>query len=155
FAPTEPVPGGRNPAIEESNEIRGHHTEPKTMRSRSRRRLVWCAALTVIAAALGAWVRARSADLAPDIRYETVPVGRGDVTAKVTASGTLSALVNVQVGSQVSGRVQEILVDYNSSVKAGQVIAKLDPLLFQASVDQSRAMYATAQSNLETAVTQE
>jgi HlyD family secretion protein len=52
----------------------------------------------------------------------------------------------VQVGSQVSGRLQQILVDYNSPVKKGQPIARLDPLLFEAAVQQSRANYLTAQS---------
>jgi HlyD family secretion protein len=59
------------------------------------------------------------------------------------------------VGSQVSGRVQAIYVDYNSPVSAGEVIAKLDPLLFQAAVDQSSANYLTAQSALKTAQAQE
>ncbi|HUK33264.1 MAG TPA: efflux RND transporter periplasmic adaptor subunit, partial [Vicinamibacterales bacterium] len=75
---------------------------------------------------------------------------RGPVVYTVTASGTLSALVTVQVGAQVSGRVQEILVDYNSPVKADQVIAKLDPLLLQAAVDQAHANFLTAQSTLKT-----
>ena len=53
----------------------------------------------------------------PLMHYETVMADRGAVVAKVTASGTLSAIVSVQVGSQVSGRVQEILADFNSPVK--------------------------------------
>ena len=59
--------------------------------------------------------------------FETTPADRGTVAAKVTATGNLSALLTVQVGSQVSGRVQELFVDYNSPVKKGQTIAKLDP----------------------------
>ena len=58
-------------------------------------------------------------------KFETAELTRGAITAKVTASGTLSALVTVQVGSQVSGRIKKLYVDYNSEVKKGQVIAKL------------------------------
>src|SRR4051794_8327919 len=72
-------------------------------------------------------------------KFETVKVERGRVVARVTATGTLSALVTVQVGAQVSGRVQTLNADFNSTVKKGQVIAKIDPQLFQAAVEQARA----------------
>jgi len=111
--------------------------------------------IVAVAAALALRHRQTPARSIPDIQYETANADRGQIIAKVTASGTVSALVTVQVGSQVSGRVQEIDVDYNSPVKAGQVIAKLDPLLFQAAVDQSQANYLTAQSALKTAQAQE
>ncbi|HWW86323.1 MAG TPA: efflux RND transporter periplasmic adaptor subunit, partial [Vicinamibacterales bacterium] len=123
------------------------------MASRPARWAKWLLPLVVVVT-VAAWVREQGHETQPDIRYETATVERGSIIAKVTASGTLSALVTVQVGSQVSGRVQEILVDYNSPVKAGQVIAKLDPLLFQAAVDQSRANHLTAESNLKTATAQ-
>ncbi|HEX4346011.1 MAG TPA: efflux RND transporter periplasmic adaptor subunit [Vicinamibacterales bacterium] len=111
----------------------------------------------VIISAVGAvfFFRAKPATTAPELQFETVKADRGPIVAKVTASGTLSALVTVQVGSQVSGRVQAIFVDYNSPVTAGEVIAKLDPLLFQAAVDQSAANYLTAQSALKSAQAQE
>jgi HlyD family secretion protein len=66
----------------------------------------------------------------------------------VTATGTLSALVTVQVGSQVSGRVQQLFVDFNSPVHKGQLIAKIDPQLFQAALEQARANYAAAEGTL-------
>ncbi len=66
----------------------------------------------------------------------------------MTASGLLSAIVTVQVGSQVSGRIASLHADWNSPVKKGQLIAKIDPALFQASVDQARANLAAAQGNL-------
>jgi HlyD family secretion protein len=87
-------------------------------------------------------------DRQPPIRYETTTVGKGRIVAKVTASGTLSALVTVQVGSQVSGRIQHLFVDFNSPVKKGDVIAKIDPGLFEAAVEQARANYVAAQGNL-------
>ena len=61
------------------------------------------------------------------------------IIAKVTATGTLSALVTVQVGTQVSGRIKEIDVDFNSPVKKGQVIAKIEPALFAAALESARA----------------
>jgi HlyD family secretion protein len=82
------------------------------------------------------------------IEYQTTKVDRGNVVARVTATGTLSALVTVQVGSQVSGRLLEIRVDFNSRVKKGEVIAKLDPRLFEAAVEQARANLTAAQSSL-------
>jgi len=81
-------------------------------------------------------------------RFETASVDRGRIVARVTATGTLSALVTVQVGSQVSGRIQELFVDFNSPVKAGQLLARIDPQLFQASVEQARANLAAAEGNL-------
>lgn len=81
-------------------------------------------------------------------KYETVKIDRGSIVAKVTATGTLSALVTVQVGSQVSGRLAWVGVDFNSVVKKGQVIARIDPQLYGAAVEQARANLAAAQGNL-------
>jgi HlyD family secretion protein len=121
---------------------------PRASGSRLVRTAVWVvfAALICTAAALLYW---RSAHALPQIHYETATVDRGIIEAKVTATGSLSALLTVQVGSQVSGRVQQLFVDYNSPVKKGQAIAKLDPLLLEAAVEQARAFYLTARSNLE------
>ena len=84
-------------------------------------------------------------------RFETASVDRGRIVAKVTATGTLSALVTVQVGSQVSGRVQTLNVDFNDSVKKGQVIATVDPRIFEAQIDQARANDLAAHGNLQRA----
>ncbi|HEX7508112.1 MAG TPA: biotin/lipoyl-binding protein, partial [Polyangia bacterium] len=84
----------------------------------------------------------------PPVLWETAAVDRGRIVARVTATGILSALVTVQVGSQVSGRVQQLFVDFNSPVKKGQIIAKIDPQLFQASLEQARANFAAAQGTL-------
>jgi HlyD family secretion protein len=80
--------------------------------------------------------------------YLTAAVDRGDVVAKVSASGSLSALVTVDVGTQVSGRVQSLLADFNSQVKKGELIAKIDPALFQGAVAQARANVVAAEGNL-------
>lgn len=73
---------------------------------------------------------------------------RGDIVSTVTATGTLSPVVQVQVGSQVSGRIQEVLVDYNSPVKKGQVLARLEPELFDSAITQARARLSSAGANL-------
>src|SRR3954462_9129184 len=87
----------------------------------------------------------------PAPAFETTKVDRGRVVAKVTATGTLSALVTVQVGSQVSGRMKDILVDFNSQVKKGQVLARIDPQLLDAALEQGRANYMAAQADLTAA----
>jgi HlyD family secretion protein len=90
----------------------------------------------------------------PTVQWDTAAVDRGRIVARVTATGTLSALVTVQVGSQVSGRIQQLFADFNSPVKKGQLIAKIDPQLFQASLEQARANYAAAQGTLAKAKVQ-
>jgi len=92
------------------------------------------------------WRKHAAAGAAP--RFETVAIDRGPITAKVTATGTLSALVTVQVGTQVSGRIKEILVDFNAPVKKGQVIARIEPALFQAAMESARANYLAAQGSI-------
>ena len=84
----------------------------------------------------------------PPVQWETTAVDRGRIVARVTATGILSALVTVQVGSQVSGSIQKLYADFNSPVKKGQIIAKIDPRLFQASLENARANYAQAKATL-------
>ena len=83
--------------------------------------------------------------------YQTATVARGPITQAVTATGTLNPVQNVQVGSQVSGNIQKLFADFNSIVKAGQVIAQIDPVVFQASVNQAAGDLANAQAALELA----
>lgn len=80
--------------------------------------------------------------------FRTAPVERGSIVSAVSATGTLSAVVTVQVGTQVSGTIQTLYVDYNSPVKKGEAIAQIDPSLLQAQVDQSRGNYLNAEANL-------
>ena len=74
-----------------------------------------------------------------EMSVNTSPVTRGDVVDTVGATGTLQAVTTVQVGSQVSGNISSLGADFNSIVKKGQVIARLDPSLFEAQVQQARA----------------
>jgi HlyD family secretion protein len=80
--------------------------------------------------------------------YEVGKVEKGRIAPRVTATGTLSALVTVQVGAQVSGRIQELSADYNVTVKKGQTIAKIDPQLFEASLENAKANWVSAQGAL-------
>ena len=83
--------------------------------------------------------------------FQTTTVTRGPITQAVTATGTLNPVVNVQVGSQVSGNIQKLFADFNSPVKAGQTVAQIDPALFQATVTQAEGDLASAQAALELA----
>src|SRR6202163_477644 len=83
--------------------------------------------------------------------YQTATVTRGPITQAVTATGTLNPVVNVQVGSQVSGNIQKLFADFNSQVKAGDIVAQIDPVLFQATVTQAEGDLANAQAALELA----
>ncbi|PYK88318.1 MAG: efflux RND transporter periplasmic adaptor subunit [Verrucomicrobia bacterium] len=83
--------------------------------------------------------------------YQTATVTHGPLTQAVTATGTLNPVVNVQVGSQVSGNIAKLFADFNSQVKAGDVVAQIDPALFQATVTQTEGDLASAQAALELA----
>ena len=104
---------------------------------RVRRWLVLLAVLGAIAAAAGFLVQ--RAGRQAEEKYRTENVGRGDIVASVTATGTLSAVTTVLVGSQVSGIISRLHADFNSPVKQGQLLAEIDPTPFQAAVEQHKA----------------
>src|SRR5215467_1036627 len=83
----------------------------------------------------------------PEMQVVTSPITRGDVIDTVGATGTLQAVTTVQVGSQVSGNIAWLGADFNSIVKKNQVIARLDPSLFEAQLDQSKANLLQARAN--------
>ncbi len=88
---------------------------------------------------------------APEFR--TDPVTRGDIEQTVTATGTVNAVTTVQVGTQVSGTIKRLYVDFNSRVKQGQLIAQIDPATFEAQVEQAEANLLASQANLDKANT--
>jgi HlyD family secretion protein len=117
------------------------------------RRAKWWIVLIVGVLALGVGARAmihRSKDLGAQ-RYVTEQVTRGDLRVTVTATGTLSALGAVDVGSEVSGRVQNVYVDYNQPVSKGQVLAEIDPVELKATAAQASAQLAASQAAIKTA----
>jgi HlyD family secretion protein len=122
---------------------------PAATASSRRKRAVKASGVVVLAAAaLVSWkVLGRS----EPPQYTKLPVEQADIVKSISATGKLQAVVTVQVGSQVSGRIADLYADFNSRVKKGQIIAKLDPSLFQAQLDQARGNFAAAQARLQTA----
>ncbi len=107
------------------------------------------AAIAIVLLAVGAYAWRVHTQTA--ISYETVQVERGSIQASVTATGTLNAVVDVLVGSQVSGNIKALYADWNTKVTKGQLVALIDPEIFQAQVDQTRATLAAAHSAVITA----
>jgi HlyD family secretion protein len=81
-------------------------------------------------------------------KYRTVRIERGPLTSAVSATGNLNAVTTVQVGSQVSGQIKELMADFNTPVKKNQIIARIDPEIFQAKVNQAQADVASAQATV-------
>jgi HlyD family secretion protein len=102
--------------------------------------------LALVSVGLGAYYVRRPA-AAPDVR--TAQVTRGDIVDVVSATGTLEAVTTVQVGTQVGGTIQELYADFNSIVKKGQVIARLDPTLLQTNIEQQRANVIRSEADLD------
>jgi HlyD family secretion protein len=114
------------------------------------RRLLTFLVLVVVLVGGGIfYYRWRHAD--PPATPVTAAVTRGDVIAKVDSTGTLAPVTTVQVGSQVSGIIKALHADYNSEVKKGEVVAELDPSLFQTQVEQARATLVKAESDVDRA----
>ena len=111
------------------------------------KRWLWLAGVVLGVAVLAAFVVTRP----KPVQYTTAKVLKGDLSDQVQATGTINAVTTVQVGSQVSGTIAEIGADFNSKVKKGQVIARIDPSLFQGALLQAQADLANAQANVTAA----
>lgn len=107
-------------------------------------------AVIAILAGGGWYWNARRGD-ASESAYRTANVERGDIRVAISATGTLSAISTVTVGSQISGQVTDVLVDYNSEVKKGEVLARIDPSTYEAQIAQGNAQIANAQASLKQA----
>ncbi len=88
------------------------------------------------------------------IGFETAVVKRGPIQASVTATGTLNAVVDVQVGSQVSGNIKALYAVFSTKVAKGQLVALIDPQMFQTQVDQAQAAVTSLHSAVITAEAQ-
>jgi HlyD family secretion protein len=120
------------------------------MANKSSSSLKWMVIAVIAALTVGGiWYFNRDDDGTP--QYVTAQVTRGDITQTVTATGTLNPVVNVQVGSQISGIILALYADFNSSVTSNQVIAKLDPATYQANVHSAEGDLANARAALELA----
>jgi HlyD family secretion protein len=127
---------------------------PSVKRQERRRRWgkwILGALLAALLAAAGWYWRSYSQN---KVTFETVPLERGSIQATVTATGTLNPVVNVQVGSQVSGNIKALYADFNTKVTQGQLVAVIDPEIFQAQVDQASAAASAALSAVTTAQAQ-
>ena len=102
----------------------------------TKRKLLLAAGGALLALGLVAWTTLRASG---DPQYRTAAVQCGDIASTVSATGTPNAVVTVQVGSQVSGNILALYADFNTPVKKGQVVARIDPQIYQARVDQARA----------------
>jgi HlyD family secretion protein len=112
--------------------------------SRAPKIIVQLGLLAVVSVALLAGCK-RSGGAA---QFETAAATRGDISEHVTASGTLSAVVSVDVGSQVSGKISALAVDYNSPVKKGQLVAEIDPTVYEAALRQAQGELASANATV-------
>ena len=110
-------------------------------------------AITLVVLAAGGWLGFRYWTARPGVEteYKTSPVTRGDVTQIVTANGSLNPVQLVEVGSQISGVITEIKVDYNAHVKAGDIVAQIDPATYERAKGQAEAELASAQAAEEMA----
>src|SRR5438034_545221 len=112
----------------------------------SRRAWIVVVMIVLAAGASGAWFYTQSRGSTP--RFRAAKVERGPLTATVSATGTLNAVVTVQVGSQVSGQIKELFADFNSQVKRNQLVARIDPEKFQAAVSQAKAQVDAAKATV-------
>jgi HlyD family secretion protein len=106
--------------------------------------VIGCAIAAVIAGVLFFTLRSGG----NDVGFRTERVTTGDIRATVTATGTVNAVTNVLVGTQVSGTIKRLFVDFNSKVKKGQTIAEIDPTTLEAQADQARANVLVAKANV-------
>ncbi len=121
---------------------------PKGFLVRSNRRKWLVAASVVVVLAIGATFYFRGS---AHPTYVTTAIDRGDIEAAITATGSVNAVKTVQVGSQVSGNILALYADFNTKVKAGQLVARIDPAIFQAHVDQTRAAVDSAKASVVSA----
>ena len=108
--------------------------------------------IVVAAVVAGAWLALRQhASNGASVHYVARPVGYADISATVSETGTVNPVTVVDIGSEVSGTILTLSVDYNSLVRKGQVLTTLDPTTFQAAVDSAQANLSLAEANLESA----
>jgi len=109
------------------------------------RRAIWIISVLAVATAIAGYVFFSGERKLP-IRYRTMPVERGAVISMVTATGTINPVTTVQVGSQVSGMIESLHADFNSKVKMGDIVARIDPFPYRAKRDQAAANLANAKA---------
>ena len=109
----------------------------------------WVFLLLLLAGGYGAWRWYGKRESEAPVAYKTAPVTKGELVQQVTANGQISPVKNVTVGTQVSGIIKEMYVDFNSRVTNGQVIARIDPSTYEQNLEQSQAELANSKAALE------
>jgi HlyD family secretion protein len=112
---------------------------------------IWVLLLLAVGAGLAGWRWYSQREKTSAVEYRTTTVGRGDIVQAVTANGALTPVRNVEVGSQISGTLLDVKVDFNDRVKAGQVLAQIDPATYERALGQADAELANAAAALELA----
>jgi HlyD family secretion protein len=112
------------------------------------RKWLWVVGVIAIIAALGAFGVVRYKNRARNVAYVTTPAVRADVDDTVDATGTINAVTTVQVGAQVSGLISNLYADFNSTVTQGELLAVIDPRVYEGQLLQAQANLANAQANL-------
>jgi len=140
----------KEPSMEETHDDTSHIR--KILRSVGpgkglKKRTIWLASAAAVILLAGAVVLYASTGRS-QVRYKTSEVKKGDLTVTITATGTLQPLEQVEVGTEVSGTIKTVAVDYNDRVKEGQVLAKLDTTKLEAQVLQSEATLNYARAKL-------
>ena len=117
------------------------------MKPKVLRRTLMASSVVAAASLTVAVLYANRGDVTPVVT--AVPVTRGDIARTISATGTLEPRKTVEVGTQVSGSIQSLHADFNSIVRKGQVLARLDPALYQSTIEQARANLIRAEADLE------
>jgi HlyD family secretion protein len=128
---------------------RPNRSSSPSSRSWISRGLIALAVVAVAGAGLWYWKGHKAAGA--DAAFRTAEVERGSIRVAISSTGTLSAISTVTVGSQISGQVTEVLVDFNSEVRKGEVLARIDPSSYEAQIEQGNAQIASAQASLSQA----
>jgi len=127
-------------------------SRPQAPRSRSTLFRVVIAAVVLAVLGGGFWYWKSHRSAGDEGAFRTAPVERGNIRVAISSTGTLSATSTITVGSQISGQVLEVLVDFNDRVVEGQILAKIDPRTYEAQIEQGSAQIASARASLEQAV---
>jgi HlyD family secretion protein len=109
---------------------------------------IWFGGVALLATGVGAWAHLSGKHA---VAYRTAPVDRGSITSTISATGNLNAVITVEVGSQVSGNISQLFANFNSRVRKGQLVARIDPEIFQARVNQAQANVDAARANVDNA----
>ncbi len=121
-------------------------------RENRNKKIRWLLLALIPAIGVGLWYLVSPKPVPLALRFRTGVVSTGGVIREVKATGDVEAVTTIQVGAQVSGLISKVPVDYNTNVHAGEVLAKIDPTLYQAEYDQANGQYLSAQASLDQAI---